>query len=64
MDKFLNALQGEPVRLRIYSLVALVAVYLVARGVISVADMEFIVSVAGVVLVVESARSKVSPVPR
>lgn len=61
MDKFIDTLKAEPVRLRIYTLVGIVALYLLSKGVISVADVEFIVALAGVVLAVETARSKVTP---
>lgn len=62
MDKLIEKLKDEPVRLRIYGLVFLVATYLVSRGVISVDDLEFIVGVAGIVLAVETSRAKVKPV--
>lgn len=61
MDKILNKLKDEPVRLRLYSLVGLIALYLMSKGVISVDDVEFLVGLAGIVLAVESARAKVSP---
>jgi biotin synthase-related radical SAM superfamily protein len=58
----IEKLKQEPVRLRIYSVVAVVAAYLVAKGVISPADFEFIGGLAATVLAVETARSKVTPV--
>lgn len=62
MSKILEVLKGEPVRLRLYSAALLIATYLYSRGFISVVDVEFIVGVAGIILAVETARAKVSPV--
>lgn len=62
MSAILEKLKSEPVRVRLYSLATLVAGYLLARGVISPTDAEFIGGVVVVVLGVETARSKVSPV--
>ena len=62
MDRVLNALKREPVRVRLYGLAVLVAGYLVARGVIQPTDYTFIVGVAALVLGVETARAAVTPV--
>jgi hypothetical protein len=54
-------IKDEPLRLRLYSLAVLVLGYLVARGLVSPTDAEFIGGVIVVVLGVESARQKVTP---
>lgn len=64
MESIIQKLKDEPIRLRIYSLVLLVATYLVARGVISLDDMEFIIGIAGIVLAVETSRAKVKPLSK
>lgn len=64
MEKIVAKLREEPVRARLYALVVLVAGYLVARGVISAADAEFIGAVALTVLAVETARSRVEPLSK
>ncbi|WP_405061905.1 hypothetical protein OG474_09690 [Kribbella sp. NBC_01505] len=62
LDKILNALKSNPVRVRIYTVAALVVGYLLVRGVVSPTDKEFILSVLGIVLGTETARAGVSPV--
>ena len=64
MDKVVEKIKSEPVRVRLYTLAALVALYLAGRGYISPTDADFIISVVGVVLAVETARAKVSPVAK
>ena len=61
MDRVLNKLKAEPVRVRLYGLLLLVAGYLVSRGYISPTDEAFIASVAVLALGVETARDRVSP---
>jgi hypothetical protein len=64
LNKVLDKLRREPVRVRIYTLATLVVGYLLARGYVSAGDVEFILGVASVVLGVEASRAKVSPVRR
>jgi hypothetical protein len=52
---------NEPLRLRVYTLAALVLGYLVSRHVLSPADVDFYLAVAALVLGVETARAKVTP---
>jgi hypothetical protein len=59
--KILAALKREPVRVRVYSIAALVVAYLLARGVVSPTDGEFILGVLALVLGVEAARGNVTP---
>lgn len=61
MEKFIDTVKTEPVRLRLYALAVLVATYLVAKGYLDATDAEFITGVAGTVLFVETARNKVTP---
>lgn len=51
----------EPLRLRLYSLSALVLAFLVARGALSPTDADFAGSVVVVVLGVEVSRRAVTP---
>lgn len=62
IEQIIEKIKAEPVRVRIYSIVAVVAVYLVARGFVSVVDLEFILSLVALVLGVERSRAQVSPV--
>lgn len=62
MDRFLNALRREPVRLRLYTLGVLVAGYAVSRGLIAPTDADFVGAVLALVLATEGSRAKVSPV--
>lgn len=57
----LDYLKREPVRVRVYTLAVLVLGYLATRGIVTPEDVDFYVTVAGVVLGVETARRKVSP---
>lgn len=57
----IDKIKSEPVRVRLYALAALIAIYLVSKGVITQIDAEFAISALGVVLAVETARSKVTP---
>lgn len=61
LDKLIAAAKREPVRLRVYSVVALVVAYLVARGVLQPADSELILGLAAAVLVVERTRAHTVP---
>lgn len=56
-----DILKSEPLRLRAYALTVIVAGYLLARHIVAPTDRDFIVSVAAIVLGVESSRSKVTP---
>lgn len=62
MSELIERLREEPVRLRIYTVASLIAIYLVSKGIIDVTDLEFIVGIAAVILGVERTRAKVSPV--
>jgi len=55
-------IKSEPVRIRLYTILALVAGYLLAKGYVHPEDYQFIVTVVASVLGVEATRSKVSPV--
>lgn len=57
----IRVLKAEPVRLRLYSLAAVIGGYLVTRGYIDGVTLDLLLSVAAIVLAVETARSKVSP---
>ena len=61
MNRVLNYLSTEPVRVRLYGLVVLVIGYLKARGVLGEIDAQFAGSLAVIILAVESIRSKVTP---
>ncbi|MGZ0151867.1 phage holin [Kribbella sp. WER1] len=61
LKKILDKLRDEPVRVRLYAVVVLVAGYLLARGYVDATDYQFILSLVAAVLGVEAARSKVSP---
>jgi hypothetical protein len=53
IEKIIRKTKSPGVRARLYSLVLLVALYLVGRGVISPSDSDFIVAMAALVLGVE-----------
>lgn len=57
----LNKLKGEPVRLRLYGIVVLLAAYALAKGYVQASDLEFVSSLAALVLGVETSRAKVTP---
>ena len=61
MDRIINKLKTEPVRVRLYSIIAAIAAYLLVRGIVSASDVEFILTMAGLVLAVERTRAKVMP---
>lgn len=61
MDRIINKLRTEPVRVRLYGVAVLVLGYLKARGVIADVDAEFFGSLAVIVLAVETTRAKVMP---
>lgn len=56
--------KNEPLRARIYTLALLVAGYLLAQDYVSATDYEFIGSALAIVLGVERARSKVTPLSK
>jgi hypothetical protein len=55
-------IKSEPVRVRLYTILALVAGYLLTKGYVHPEDYQFIVTVVASILGVEATRSKVSPV--
>lgn len=61
MDRIINKLKTEPVRVRLYSIIGVIAGYLLVKHVVSPDDVEFIVTMAGLVLAVERTRAKVMP---
>lgn len=61
MDRIIAKLKSEPIRIRLYGLAVLVLGYLMSKGYIAPEDHEFLLAVAGIILVTESSRSKVSP---
>lgn len=62
MERTLDYLRNEPVRVRLYTVAVLVLGYLLARGVIDATDYEFAGALLLTILGVESARAKVTPV--
>lgn len=54
--------KGEPLRVRLYALTAVVLGYLGYKSVLTPADVEFYLSTAGLVFAVESSRRRVTPV--
>ena len=61
VERFVAWIKGEPVRVRLYSLAALVLAYLLARGIVSPTDVEFVGGVLALILGVEGSRRKVTP---
>jgi hypothetical protein len=61
MNKLIEKLKSEPVRVRLYAVIAAVAAYLLIKGIVDASDVEFILTMAGLVLAVERTRAKVSP---
>lgn len=61
VEKIKAVLKAEPVRVRVYSLAVVVSFYLLAKGLVSPTDVDFIGSVAALILGVEASRAKVTP---
>ena len=61
LKKILDKLRNEPVRVRVYSVAALVLGFLLTKHVLGATDVDFILSVLGIILGVETARAKVTP---
>lgn len=61
MDRIIDYIKTEPVRVRAYALILLVGGYLVLKGYVQPEDKEFIISLAALILGVERTRAKVSP---
>lgn len=61
MKNLIEKLKNEPVRVRLYTLAAVVIGYLKLKGYLSPEDAEFAYVVAGIILAVEATRSKVTP---
>jgi hypothetical protein len=61
VEKIKALVAAEPVRVRVYSVVVLVAGYLLVRGVVQPTDVDFVGSLAALVLGVEASRAKVTP---
>jgi uncharacterized membrane protein YoaK (UPF0700 family) len=61
IEQTVEYIRSEPVRVRAYSAIVLVAVYLCLKGYVQPSDVEFLTTLAALVLGVENARDKVSP---
>jgi hydrogenase/urease accessory protein HupE len=64
IEKILSKIKSEPVRVRLYSIIAVVAVFALAKGYVQANDLEFILSLAALVLGVERSRAQVKPVAK
>lgn len=64
IERILRKLRSEPVRVRLYSVAALVLGYLAQKNVLSPSDVTFYLTLAGIVLAVESSRTKVEPLAK
>lgn len=61
--KIIAKVKTEPVRLRLYSIIGALAAFALLKGYVQVGDVDFILTIAALVLGVETSRAKVSPTP-
>lgn len=62
LNKILKKVRSEPVRLRLYLVIAAIATYLLVRGYVQATDLDFILTLTALILGVERSRAKVQPV--
>jgi hypothetical protein len=60
-NRVVAKLRQEPVRVRLYSVIVIVAGYALSRGYVAVTDYNFVLTVVAAVLGVEATRAQVSP---
>ena len=61
IERAIEKLKDEPVRVRLYSLAVIVIGYLVTTGHLTTSDGELVSTIIGTILAVESTRAKVTP---